>query len=88
MNMDSFEYLRKDGSLIVGDVQQAVDKIMGQYELFDNTRFVAELVTGHNTARQNIKGDRIIWDESGTGGEEGIGKIIRSKLFISQFIDS
>jgi len=47
MNRESFEYLRKDGPLIVGDVQQAIDKIMSQHELFNNTRFVAQLVTGH-----------------------------------------
>ena len=53
MNRESFEWLRKDGPLVVGDVQQAVDKIMGQYELFHNTRFVAQLVTGH-TPHANI----------------------------------
>ncbi len=53
MNRESFEWLRKDGPLVVGDVQQAVDKIMGQYELFKNTRFVAQLVTGH-TPHANI----------------------------------
>jgi probable LLM family oxidoreductase len=53
MNRESFEWLRKDGPLVVGDVQQAVDKIMGQHELFKNTRFVAQLVTGH-TPHTNI----------------------------------
>ncbi len=41
-----FESLRVNGPLIVGSVQQAVDKIMEQYELFQNTRFIAQLVTG------------------------------------------
>jgi probable LLM family oxidoreductase len=53
MTRDSFEWLRKDGPLVVGDVQQAVDKIMAQYELFRNTRFIAQLVTGH-TPHANI----------------------------------
>lgn len=44
---DQFEYLRTDGPLIVGDAQETIDKIMGQYELFGNTRFLAQLVTGH-----------------------------------------
>jgi alkanesulfonate monooxygenase SsuD/methylene tetrahydromethanopterin reductase-like flavin-dependent oxidoreductase (luciferase family) len=46
MSRSQFEYLRRDGPLIVGDVQSAIDKIMGQYELFRNTRFVAQLVSG------------------------------------------
>jgi probable LLM family oxidoreductase len=46
MTREQFEYLRDLGPLVVGDVQQAIDKIMRQYELFGNTRFVAQLVTG------------------------------------------
>lgn len=55
MTRDSFEYLRKDGPLVVGDVQMAVDKIMQQYELFGNTRFVAQLVTGHTPHKKILK---------------------------------
>jgi probable LLM family oxidoreductase len=55
MNKTQFEWLRKDGPLVVGDVQQAVDKIMGQYELFKNTRFVAQLVTGHTPHKEVLK---------------------------------
>jgi probable LLM family oxidoreductase len=46
MSKLQFEYLRKDGPLVVGNVQQAIDKIMLQYKLFGNTRFLAQLVTG------------------------------------------
>ena len=53
MNRQNFEWLRKDGPLVVGGVQQAVDKILAQHELFNNTRFVAQLVTGH-TSHVNI----------------------------------
>jgi alkanesulfonate monooxygenase SsuD/methylene tetrahydromethanopterin reductase-like flavin-dependent oxidoreductase (luciferase family) len=53
MNRQNFEWLRKDGPLVVGDVQQAVDKILSQHELFNNTRFVAQLVTGH-TSHANV----------------------------------
>lgn len=55
MTRDSFEYLRSDGPLVVGDVQMAVDKIMQQYELFRNTRFVAQLVTGHTSHQKILK---------------------------------
>jgi len=49
MNRDSYEYLRKDGPLVVGDVNYVADKILAQHELFNNTRFVAQLVTGHTS---------------------------------------
>ena len=55
MNRSQFEWLRKDGPLVVGDVQQAIDKIMGQYEIFGNTRFVAQLVTGFTPHKKILK---------------------------------
>jgi probable LLM family oxidoreductase len=55
MNRESFEYLRKDGPLVVGDVQYVADKILGQYELFKNTRFVAQLVTGRTPHKDILK---------------------------------
>lgn len=53
MTYPQFEHLRNNGPLVVGNVQQTIDKIMEQYELFHNTRFLAQLVTGH-TAHKNI----------------------------------
>jgi probable LLM family oxidoreductase len=55
MSKAQFEYLRNDGPLIVGNVQQAIDKIMGQFELFHNTRFLAQLVTGHTSHKEILK---------------------------------
>lgn len=55
MSKDQFEYLRSDGPLVVGNVQQAIDKIMKQHELFHNTRFVAQLVTGFTPHKDILK---------------------------------
>lgn len=55
MSTDQFEYLRTDGPLIVGDAQEAINKIMTQYELFGNTRFLAQLVTGHTPHHKILK---------------------------------
>lgn len=55
MTREQFEYLRDFGPLIVGDPQQAIDKIMQQYELFGNTRFVAQLVTGFTKHKDILK---------------------------------
>ena len=55
MDRNSFEYLRKDGPLVVGDVQYVIDKILGQHQLFNNTRFIAQLVTGHTPHKDILK---------------------------------
>lgn len=55
MTPAQFNYLRANGPLIVGSTQQAIDKIMHQYELFGNTRFLAQLVTGLMPHRDVLK---------------------------------
>ncbi len=55
MSKPQFEYLRKDGPLVVGDVQQAIVKILHQHELFGNTRFLAQLVTGAISHQKVLK---------------------------------
>lgn len=55
MTRPQFEYLRSNGPLVVGNVQQAIDKILHQYELFGNTRFLAQFVTGFISHKQVLK---------------------------------
>ncbi|MCR8557350.1 LLM class flavin-dependent oxidoreductase [Mucilaginibacter sp. BJC16-A38] len=43
MNKEKFELFRKEGPLVVGSVQQVIDKIMLFYELFGNTRYTAHI---------------------------------------------
>lgn len=43
MNKEMFELLRKEGPLVVGNVQEVIDKIMLFYELFGNTRYIAHI---------------------------------------------
>lgn len=44
---DQFEYMRSpEGPLFVGNVQEVIDKILLQHRLFQNTRFLAQSVTG------------------------------------------
>jgi probable LLM family oxidoreductase len=50
-----FEQLRTSGPLIVGSVQQAIDKILQQHELFGNTRFLAQSVTGYIPHKQVLR---------------------------------
>jgi probable LLM family oxidoreductase len=47
MNRPQFEQMRsKQGSLLVGSAQQVVDKILYEYELFKNDRFLAQMSVG------------------------------------------
>ncbi|TWR31514.1 LLM class flavin-dependent oxidoreductase [Mucilaginibacter pallidiroseus] len=63
MSREQFEYLRQDGPLVVGDAQLAIDKIMQQYELFGNTRFLAQLVTGHTPHAKILKAIELLGTE-------------------------
>jgi len=47
LDRGQFEQLRQTGPLVVGSEQQVIDKILHQHEIFHNTRFLAQLVTGH-----------------------------------------
>jgi probable LLM family oxidoreductase len=47
LSRPQFEYMRNDGPLMVGNEQQIIDKILYQHEIFQNTRFLAQLVTGY-----------------------------------------
>jgi probable LLM family oxidoreductase len=47
MNRQSFEAMRSEqGSLLVGSPQQIIDKILYEYELFRNDRFLAQMSVG------------------------------------------
>ncbi|HRO43730.1 MAG TPA: LLM class flavin-dependent oxidoreductase [Flavipsychrobacter sp.] len=47
MTRDHYEHMRApNGSLLVGSPQQIIDKILWQYELFGNTRFLLHISVG------------------------------------------
>lgn len=47
MNRDQYNYMSsKQGSLVVGSPQQVIDKILWEYELFGNTRFLLHISVG------------------------------------------
>lgn len=47
MSREQFEAMRgKRGSLLVGSPQEVIDKILYQFELFHNTRFLAQMSVG------------------------------------------
>lgn len=47
MDREHYEMMRSEqGSLLVGSPQQVIDKILYEYELFKNTRFLAQMSVG------------------------------------------
>ncbi len=47
MNRTQFEFMRSpEGALLVGSPQQVIDKILWEYELFGNTRFLLHISVG------------------------------------------
>ncbi len=47
MNRMQFDLMRqKEGSLIVGSPQEVIDKILYEYDLFKNDRFLAQMTVG------------------------------------------
>ena len=44
LGRDQFEYMRQQGPLMVGSPQQIIDKILRFHELFQNTRYLAQLI--------------------------------------------
>jgi probable LLM family oxidoreductase len=56
MSRAQFEAMRgKRGSLLVGSPQEIIDKILYQYELFHNTRFLAQMSVGSMPHHQMMR---------------------------------
>ncbi len=56
LTRNKFEHSRSSkGALMVGSVQQVVDKILYEHELFGNTRFLAQASLGNTPHKMNMK---------------------------------
>lgn len=59
MNRSHYEMMRgKEGALLVGSPQEVIDKILYEYELFGNTRFLAQMSVGslpHKSMMRSIE---------------------------------
>lgn len=49
LGREQFDYLREYGPLLVGSPQQIIDKILHFHELFQNTRYLAQMLGGPMT---------------------------------------
>lgn len=58
MGRDQFEHSRAEGPLIVTDPEEAIEKIARLHELFGNTRFLGQLISGdipHEKIKRSIE---------------------------------
>lgn len=56
MNRNQYEAMRAEhGSLLVGSPQEVIDKILYEYELFGNTRFLAQMSVGTIPHKQMMR---------------------------------
>jgi probable LLM family oxidoreductase len=55
MSRQQFEYLRSaDGPLMVGTAQEVADKITREHSLFQNTRFLAQIIAGEELPHEKL----------------------------------
>ncbi len=60
MARKQFEYMRAPGgSLMVGTAQEVADKILAEYQLFGNTRFLAQTIAGELPHEKQMKSLRL-----------------------------
>jgi probable LLM family oxidoreductase len=76
MSRGQFEAMRgKRGSLLVGSPQEIIDKIMYQYELFHNTRFLAQMSVGSVPHKQMMRSIELFGTQ--------VAPVIRKELAVS-----
>lgn len=75
LTRDQFEYLRMpEGPLFVGSVQEIIDKLLYQHQLFNNTRFLAQLVKGYITHDKVLHAIELFGKKIAPAVREALGK--------------
>src|SRR5690606_5169690 len=77
LSRQQFEYSRSpQGALMVGSVQQVIDKILYEHELFGNTRFLAQASVGNVPHAMTMKSIELF----GTKVAPVIRKAVQSRV--------
>lgn len=64
LTREQFEYMRSPkGSLMVGTAQEVADKIIAEYQLFGNTRFLAQTIAGDISHKKLMNSIRLFGTE-------------------------
>ena len=74
LSRQQFDYSRSPkGALMVGSVQQVIDKILYEYELFGNTRFLAQASVGTVPHKMILKSIELFGDKVAPAVRKAIG---------------
>lgn len=80
MTRDHFEALcEPDGPLVVGSVNDAADKLIYQHKLFNNTRFLAQIISGNIPHEKMMHSIELFGKEVVPAVKEGIKQITSAK---------
>lgn len=75
MQKDQYEYLRSPkGSLMVGDPQMVIDKILYEYELFGFTRFMAQMSVGSFPHKEMLRSIELFGTKVVPAVKKALGK--------------
>jgi probable LLM family oxidoreductase len=74
LTRQQFDYSRAPkGALMVGSVQQVIDKILYEHELFGNTRFLAQASVGNVPHKMTLKSIELFGDKVAPAIRKAIG---------------
>ena len=77
MNREHYEMLRgPGGSLLVGSPQEVIDKILWEYELFGNTRFLLHISVGTLPHAQVIRSIELLGNVVAPAVRKAIGEVV------------
>lgn len=80
MTRDHFEALcESDGPLVVGSVNDVADKLIYQHKLFNNTRFLAQIISGNIPHEKMMHSIELFGKEVVPAVKEGIKQITSAK---------
>lgn len=80
MTRDHFEALcEPDGPLVVGSVNDVADKLIYQHKLFNNTRFLAQIISGNIPHEKMMHSIELFGKEVVPAVKEGIKQITSAK---------
>ena len=77
MNREHYEMLRgPGGSLLVGSPQEVIDKILWEYELFGNTRFLLHISVGTLPHAQVMRSIELLGDVVAPAVRKAVGAVV------------
>ncbi|HEX8546871.1 MAG TPA: LLM class flavin-dependent oxidoreductase [Cytophagaceae bacterium] len=81
MDREHYEYMRgPKGSLLVGSAQQVIDKILFEYELFGNTRFLLHISVGTLPHAKVMRAIELLGTVVAPAVKKALGHVIKNNI--------